>query len=120
MRALALLIALLLVSAAPVRANMRAWDEAGDRGGEPGPLLADVNIVHESLSIDMRPVNTPREPVRIRASYQVRNDGPKRTVEMFFVAPGLRAGQVRHQGRRIPARMDERAEAMVPDQTGQR
>jgi hypothetical protein len=89
---------------------MKAPDEPGDQAGEPAPALAAMHIVHEDLSIDMRPVETPREPARIRARYRVRNDGPTQTVDLLFLAPGLRAGQVRHRGKRIAARVDERAQ----------
>ena len=99
------LLQLLVVStiARPARANMAAVERFGDPVTEPYPAATSMHIVHEDLSIDMRDALASRT-ARIRARYRVRNDGPAQAVELFFVAPGLRSGQVRHQGKRIPAR----------------
>lgn len=95
-------------------ANMMAPDRPGDRVSEPAPLLSTLHIVQEELRIDMRPVEA-KEPVQISARYHVRNDGSAQRVELFFVAPGLRAGRVTHQGSVVPAQLDTRpTEAVVP------
>jgi hypothetical protein len=109
LRVLRCLMLLGLSFASPASANMSAPLVEGDLVSEPAPSLRNMHIVHEDLTIDLSPLAEPRQPALIRARYRVRNDGPAQTVELFFAAPGLKTGQVKHQGAPVAARVDARA-----------
>ncbi len=97
-----IVVVLMFAAVAPVRAS-GPLVTGGEPVAEPLPGRAKVHVVREDLRIDMRPVRD-KQPVQVVARYLVRNDGPRQPLSLFFVAPGLAHGEVRHQGRIIPAR----------------
>src|SRR5206468_1311808 len=92
-------IALVLLLALPLAtgwANMAAPPEpytvrAGSAAGEAMGGLRDVFIEHETLRLDLRPLEDGR-PARVDAAYRVRNDGAARALDLLFVANGLARG----------------------------
>jgi hypothetical protein len=63
----------------------------GTSAGEPAGGLRDVVIEHETLRLDLRPLEDGK-PVLVDAAYRVRNDGPARDLDLLFVADGLGHG----------------------------
>jgi hypothetical protein len=59
--------------------------------GEPAGGLRDVFIEHETLRMDLRPLARAR-PALVEAVYRVRNDGAARSIDLLFVANGLKDG----------------------------
>ena len=57
----------------------------GDAVGEPTGAVAKVAITHEDLDFDLRPLATG-QPVRVRAAYQLRNDGAQTSAQLVFLA----------------------------------
>jgi hypothetical protein len=78
---------------------------AGTIAGEPGGGLRDVFIEHETLRLDLRPLEEGK-PVPVEAAYRVRNDGPARALDLLFVADGLARGatSVTVDGRPVASR----------------
>ncbi len=74
-------------------ANMASPEYAGDFLGEPLGNVATLDILHEDLRFDLRPL-AEQQPADVSAIYQVQNTGVETTVELLFMAPGLAAGQV--------------------------
>ncbi|MEO1300155.1 MAG: hypothetical protein AAFW75_31170, partial [Cyanobacteria bacterium J06636_16] len=91
---ISLLAAVVLSNAATLAlANMASPEYAGDFLGEPLGNVASLDILHEDLRFDLRPLER-KQPVAINAAYQVQNPGADTTIELLFVAPGLETGQV--------------------------
>src|SRR5688500_14611599 len=87
----ALVLASLLALPVGALANMAARQpeaRAGDEVREPFGLFESVHIERETLLVDLRPLEDLR-PAVVEATYEVRNDGAERTVELVFVADGL-------------------------------
>lgn len=61
-----------------------AWNP-GDALGEPTGAVAQVAITHEDLDFDLRPLASG-EPVRVRATYQLRNDAAETRASLVFLA----------------------------------
>lgn len=91
----------------PAIANMANPDRAGDWVGEPWTQVADLDILHEALTIDLRPLAT-QDPAVIQVAYTVDNPGPEASVALLFAAPGLATGTITLDG-------DRRIEAMATD-----
>lgn len=108
MRSLPLVVLLAIIPVA-LWANMAEPPEpapvrAGDVLGEPAGGLRSVFVEHERLAIDLRPLAKGRNAV-VEATYRTRNDGGARTLQLLFVADGLRgAGEVWLDGRAVPSR----------------
>ena len=101
MRALCLL---LVVAAAPARANMASPTEPGTPAGEPAADLAGLRVARETLTLDLRPLARDRLAV-VEAEYRIVNPGATRVVPLQFLALGERveAAQVWLDGRSVPA-----------------
>lgn len=69
------------------------WLE-GDPIGEPVGRFKQIGIEEEYLLFDARPVQS-RKSVKIKAVYQIQNDGEPFNAEMTFIAPGAQTGEVR-------------------------
>ncbi len=65
-----------------VRANMGPPSSGGELAAEPTGLER-VAIVHETLRIDLRPLQTA-QPVLVEAVYQVNNQGPQQQLDLVF------------------------------------
>ncbi|HEX8283264.1 MAG TPA: hypothetical protein VF588_07910 [Pyrinomonadaceae bacterium] len=92
--ALAAVCLLLVVAAAPSRANMAARQpesRAGDAPTEPGGALKSVRILRETLVIDLRPL-AGRRPAVVEATYAVYNDAGEHGLDLVFVAASMRPG----------------------------
>jgi hypothetical protein len=78
----------------------------GDAIGEPTGAVAKVAITHEDLDFDLRPLVTG-DPVRVRASYQLRNDAAATSASLVFLADHALIGRssfaVRFDGAGVPA-----------------
>ena len=57
----------------------------GDAIGEPTGAVAKVAITHEDLDFDLRPLATG-DPIRVRATYQLRNDAAATSASLVFLA----------------------------------
>jgi hypothetical protein len=57
----------------------------GDAVGEPTGAVARVAITHEDLDFDLRPL-ADGAPVRVRATYQLRNDADETNAALVFLA----------------------------------
>jgi hypothetical protein len=102
---LAAWFALLFSVPAPAAlANMANPISAGSMLGDPSGALRSVEIVHEDLLIDLRPLRTA-DSALVEASYRIRNTGPAERVELLFVAVAMQAGSdaVWLDGRPAPA-----------------
>lgn len=105
----ALIAALLAILPVALWANMAEPPEpapvrAGDVPGEPAGGLRDVFVEHERLVVDLRPL-AKAKPAIVEATYRTRNDGAARTLQLLFVADGLRgAGEVWLDGRPVASR----------------
>ena len=87
-------LTILLLSWAPIAiANMASPFVAGDMLTEPWADVSTLDILHEDLVFDLRPL-AEREPAQITATYQINNPGAATAIELLFVAPGLATGQV--------------------------
>ena len=69
-------------------ANMGPPWLTGDVVGEPRAGTKAVAIEREELAIDLRPLSAG-EPVRVTATYHVRNDGPAESLSLVFIATSL-------------------------------
>ncbi|MEL6763922.1 MAG: hypothetical protein AAFO87_09705 [Cyanobacteria bacterium J06607_6] len=74
-------------------ANMASPSRAGDLLSEPWADVSTLDILHEDLVFDLRPL-AAQEPAQIAATYQINNPGAATAIELLFVAPGLATGQV--------------------------
>ena len=88
-----LLTAGLLSLPHPVIANMANPEQPGDLLTEPWTDVATLEIQHEDLVLDLRPVETERL-AQIKATYIINNPGEATTVSLLFAAPGLEKGTV--------------------------
>ncbi len=88
------------------RANISAPWSPGDALAEPAGALAEVQIIEEQLSIDLRPL-AGRGPATARASYRVRSPHAPRRLDLRFVTPGLERGTVKLDGRPISGAVQE-------------
>jgi hypothetical protein len=71
-------------------ANMAGPYIAGDRVGEPSGDLKEIAIAHETLDLDLRPLDEDR-PALVSATYDVHNDGSPKDLELLFVPVALDA-----------------------------
>jgi hypothetical protein len=78
----------------------------GDAIGEPTGAVAKVAITHEDLDFDLRPLDTG-DPVRVRATYQLRNDAAATSASLVFLADHALTGgstfAVSFDGSAVPA-----------------
>ncbi|MFC1466259.1 MAG: hypothetical protein ACFLMY_15570 [Candidatus Brachytrichaceae bacterium NZ_4S206] len=74
----------------PAHANVGPPMRGGDLAAEPIGLQ-DIDVVHEVLEIDLRPLEQA-QPARIVAAYTLNNRGQAREVELMFVTSSQRAG----------------------------
>ena len=71
-----------------LESTLRAWGNAGpsDTGativGEPTGII-DVNIRHETLTIDLRPL-VAGNPAQVEAVYGLLNNGPEKELNLLF------------------------------------
>lgn len=63
----------------------------GDAIGEPKGAVAKVAIIHEDLDFDLRPL-AAGNPIRVRATYQLRNDAAATSASLVFLADHAQAG----------------------------
>jgi len=100
-----LLVLLSLTIPQASNANMAApqppWQE-GELVGEPTGDFRNLGIVWEKLNFDLRPLNNLEEST-VTAIYQIRNDGEEIPVELLFVSPGIKTGNVTIDGKKIAA-----------------
>lgn len=102
------LATLLLVVALPTHlaGNMAEPVERGAPMGEPSGGLATMTIEHETLLLDLRPLRDAK-PAWIDVTYAIRNDGPRRTLDLVFVTGSESAnGTVTVDGAAVPVRRD--------------
>ncbi len=108
---------LLLIAAAPARANMANPVQPGTPAGEPTAALAGLRIARETLTLDLRRLGDryTERTVLVEAVYGVVNDGPARTLPIEFVALGqdVEAGQVWVD--EVPVEAQRIARLAVPD-----
>ncbi|MGF1460640.1 MAG: hypothetical protein ACFBSG_16645 [Leptolyngbyaceae cyanobacterium] len=74
-------------------ANMADPFQVGDLFTEPWASVANFDIRHEDLRLDLRQLETSRF-VQVEATYFVHNPGVAVTVPLLFAAPGLADGSV--------------------------
>ena len=90
--------AVLLIGPSEIRANIgpRWW---GDLAADPQGLK-DVEIVHETLAIDLRPL-AALQPAHVEAVYELKNPGREKKFDLLFVsgAPDVSDFEVRLDGR---------------------
>lgn len=107
-------VLLILLLHAPIHANIgpKWW---GDRTAEPLGLK-DVAIIHEKLTIDLRPL-AHVQPVEVEAIYQLNNTGSARKVELFFITgvASVRDFTVRLDDRLLESRKLPRKEWPDPE-----
>ena len=96
---------LLLIAAAPARANMASPVEPGTPAGEPAADLAGLRIAREVLTLDLRPLARARLAT-VEAEYRLVNAGPARTLDLEFLALGdeVEGAQVWLDGQPVAAR----------------
>lgn len=82
---LATAIAILLFQSA-VLPNAAPPFRPGDQLGELWGNLEPLEIVEETLAIDLRPLEVGKE-AKITATYSIQNRGPSESVELLFIAP---------------------------------
>ncbi len=100
--AIFLFILLNLIFPKALNANMaQPWQE-GQLIGEPTGDFRNLGIIWEKLNFDLRPLNDLGEST-VTAIYQIRNDGEQTPVELLFVSPGIKAGNVTIDGKTIAA-----------------
>ena len=107
---LLIVIALIVLGSAS-----RTWGNAGpsDTGativGEPTGII-DVNIVHETLTIDLRPLAVGNA-AQIEAVYKLRNDGPEQELNLLFAfgSPNRDDWRVTLDGQQIPGELQQGA-----------
>jgi len=78
----------------------------GDAIGEPTGAVAKVAITHEDLDFELRPLANG-QPVRVRATYQLRNDAAATSASLVFLADHALTGgstfAVSFDGSTVPA-----------------
>lgn len=79
---------LLVVLAAPVRANMANPVQPGTPAGEPAAALDGLRVAREALTLDLRPLDRGRPFAVVEATYRIVNTGAGRAVPLDFVALG--------------------------------
>lgn len=77
-----LFVGLTLLSPQPVAANMGPPSAGGQLSGEPTGLEA-VEILHETLTIDLRPLAT-YELIEVEAFYEIDNHDQPKQVDLVF------------------------------------
>ncbi len=98
--AIFLLVLLSLMIPRAVNANMaKPWQE-GELVGEPTGDFRNLGIVWEKLNFDLRPLKDLGEST-VTAIYQIRNDGEEIPVELLFVSPGIKTGNITLDGKTI-------------------
>ena len=96
------LVLLSLMIPEAVNANMaKPWHE-GQLIGEPTGDFRNLGIVWEKLNFDLRALKDLGEST-VTAIYQIRNDGEQIPVELLFVSPGIKTGNVTIDGKKIAA-----------------
>jgi hypothetical protein len=97
----------LLLSCSAASANMAAPRWQGDLVVEPKGIK-EVAIVHEELTIDLRPL-ADLEPARVEVAYRLHNPKAARRLELVFVSGAVgvrdfevRLGSAKGEGRFIP------------------
>ncbi|MGD1941927.1 MAG: hypothetical protein ACFB0G_11500 [Leptolyngbyaceae cyanobacterium] len=83
-------------------ANMASPSRAGDLLSEPWADVSSLDILHEDLVFDLRPL-ADLAPAQISATYQINNPGAATTLDLLFVAPGIATGQVTLNGQQAIA-----------------
>lgn len=89
-----------LMSQALVAHASRLDEDSGERVTEPAPRGTNVHMLHEQLVIDMRPLAS-KQPIEVKTTYRVRNDGGRQTMQLHFASPGVRDGSITLQGRAV-------------------
>jgi hypothetical protein len=78
----------------------------GDAIGEPTGAVGKVAITHEDLDFDLRPL-ARGDPVRVHATYQLRNDAVATSASLVFLADHALTGRstfaVSFDGSAVPA-----------------
>ncbi|MEM6835981.1 MAG: hypothetical protein AAF609_03915 [Cyanobacteria bacterium P01_C01_bin.120] len=77
----------------PAIANMANPEQPGDLLTEPWADVANLDIQHEDLILDLRSVEDD-VLAEITATYLINNPGTATTVPLLFVTPGLKMGAV--------------------------
>lgn len=80
-----ILVLLLLIPAAPVRANVGPPSYGGQVAAEPLGVIKDITITHETLQIDMRPVAEGKR-AQVEAIYHLDNRGPGQELDLLFAS----------------------------------
>ncbi|MEM6518626.1 MAG: hypothetical protein AAF722_04740 [Cyanobacteria bacterium P01_C01_bin.70] len=82
-----------LLAACPATANMANPEQSGDLLTEPWTDVANLDIQHEDLVLDLRSLED-NFLAEITATYLIDNPGAATTVPLLFAAPGLEIGSV--------------------------
>src|SRR5262249_52905296 len=103
----AVITALILIPAARANIGYRWW---GDVNTEPWGLK-EVAIVHEQLTIDLRPLAALR-PAYVEVTYDLSNTGDSKKLDLLFVSGevGVRDFEARLGNEPVPARLLAREE----------
>ena len=96
-RALCLLTLVLAMTPAAVQANISAPWSPGDAVSEPWGALREVEILGETLELDLRPLAKGGD-VAVTAHYRVRSPRLDRKLDLVFVTPGIIRGTVSLDG----------------------
>ena len=83
-------------------ANITSPQTSGDFVGEPTGSLRSLAIIRELLSFDLRPIDQVGL-ARIVVTYQVRNQGQPKSVDLVFISPGIKAGSVTVDRASVPS-----------------
>ncbi|MEM6591671.1 MAG: hypothetical protein AAF651_07425 [Cyanobacteria bacterium P01_C01_bin.73] len=97
----------------PAIANMANPYLPGDFAGEPLGNVGSLDILQETLDIDLRPLACPDLQPTVNVTYQIQNSQAATDVNLLFVAPGLAQGEVRLDQTPVAAVKVERPE--IPD-----
>jgi hypothetical protein len=76
------------------QANMPSpgWLE-GDRAAIPLTTLSPAEILHETLTFDLTPLDSS-QPGSVSATYQIRNPNPPAAADFLFISSGISSGRV--------------------------
>ncbi len=84
-------------------ANMANPWNAGDTVGEPIGVFRQLDIIQENLLFDLRSLtNSQLNLGQIVANYLINNQGEAANVDLLFISPGIKTGNVTIDGNNIP------------------
>ncbi len=83
-------------------ANMSSPWSPGDPIGEPVGVFRQLDIVTEKLSFDLRSL-AHQNSGQVTATYQIRNSGKSVSVDLVFISPGIKTGNVTLDDKKVSA-----------------